>query len=134
MNLLKPLTAVWVCGVAACAALPAPVGVLAQNEVRWFRAERLNAEDGSVAQTSLLSVQGLANGQSRWLLADAFGAPQARLTAGAQGWQADGFAPPNRAAKQLFTALAPLIQQGTPLPPTLRTPAALWRLTLIESP
>ncbi|UOP04683.1 hypothetical protein [Conchiformibius kuhniae] len=117
--------------LAACAAVPAPQNVLAQDETRWFQVNRLDA-DGGVAQTSLLSVQGLADGQSRWLLADAFGAPQARLLAGRTGWRQDGFAPPNRAAQKLFAALSPHVAQGLAETQKFNIEGIVWQVSPLE--
>ncbi|MDO5091757.1 MAG: hypothetical protein Q4D61_09430 [Cardiobacteriaceae bacterium] len=96
--------------LTACAARysAADLPTLAAGDVRTFRLDRLHA-DGSILQSSLLVVHGEAGGHSRWLQSDAFGAPQARLLATANGWQRDGFAPPNRDAERLFIRLFPLL-------------------------
>lgn len=100
---------------------------LAEGDVRRFRLDRVDAQ-GNIMQSSLLVVQGQQNGISRWIQTDAFGAPQARLTATRQGWQRDGFIAPNRRAQALFQAVFPLLDQPenavwqdwriTPLPDT----------------
>lgn len=98
----------------ACSATP-PVHarlMLPENTVLWWQVEELD-QAGNVRQSSLLSAQTLADGQTRWLQTDPLGAPQARLIATQNGWKSDGFAPPNRAAEQLFEQLAQTIHAAS---------------------
>lgn len=126
MRLPALLTA---CLLVACTARfdAADLPALAANDIRTFRLDRLHS-DGSVAQSSILVVQGESDGRTRWIQTDALGAPQARLLATPQGWQSDGFAPPNREAERLFIALFPLIKQNTV------QHLNGWRLTPLDSP
>ena len=68
---------------------------------------------------------------SRWIQADAFGAPLARLLATQSGWRRDGFVPPNHAAQAVFTAMFPLLENGFSdgRPRALEGGGAKWRLT-----
>lgn len=118
---------------AACAAPFAAQDLpdLPPQQALWFRLDRLDGQ-GNTLQTSLLSVQGRADGGSRWMQTDVFGAPQARLLATAQGWQNDGFAPPNSEAKSLFVRMFPLLRQGLDKPHTVQTDDALWQISPIE--
>ena len=56
-------------------------------------------------EDSLLIVQPEAAGASRWIQTNALGAPLARLSLRDGQWTTDGFAPPNRRARQLFEAI-----------------------------
>lgn len=129
------LRMVWRVGVlsvlVACASyVPEQRPHLAEHSVLWLQLERLDA-DGTTLQTSVLSVQGLANRESRWLQTDAFGVPQARLIAGADGWRNDGFAPPNREAQRLFESLFPLLPHGVEQT-VVRVGEQQWRVSLIQ--
>ena len=117
------------CFLLACARPFAPESLpqLGADEVRHFRLDRLDAQ-GNPLQSSLLIVQGDGQGGTRWMQSDAFGAPQARLLASAQGWQRDGFVPPNREAERLFVALFPYIQQ----PPAQAIIVHGWRVTPVN--
>ena len=127
---LTPLLAALL--LAACGATFAPQDLphLAAGESRRFKLERLD-ETGAAEQVSLLVVQGEAGGQSRWIQADAFGAPLARLLATPGGWRRDGFVPPNHAAQAVFTAMFPLLENGFSdgRPRELEGGGAKWRLT-----
>lgn len=118
--------------LTACAApsyRTADLPQLAEGEVRWFALERLGQE-GETVQTSLLAVQGAGGGASRWTQTDAFGAPQARLLATANGWRRDGFVMPNREAQTLFTLMLPRLQNGFRQPETLGG----WHIRPLEQP
>ncbi|MDO5356959.1 MAG: hypothetical protein Q4E77_05635 [Conchiformibius sp.] len=129
---MKRLLYIAALGLSACAVRPpADRPVLPENQVCWFQAERL-ASDGGTVQTALLSIQGESGDRTRWLLADAFGAPQARLLLSAQGWQRDGFAPPNRAAQQLFNKLIPLLKKGFSQPETVEAATEVWQISPLE--
>lgn len=119
--------------LAACASSYAPqdAPALPENQTLWFQLEKLD-NDGNTTQTSVLSVQGEADGTTRWLQADIFGVPQARLLAKSTGWQKDGFAPPNRTAQQLFVALFPYIKRGFRQPETIVLPEQIWRVSPIH--
>ena len=117
--------------LAACGSMDYPAAARPHwqaGEAHWFQLERLD-EHGQVRQTSLLSVQGEADGNTRWVQTDAFGAPQARLIATEHGWRQDGFARPNREAQQLFAALFPYLQSMD-----FRRPQIIngWRIRLLE--
>ena len=92
-NILYFVLLTW---LTACSVAYAPQDrpTLAEQQVLLFRLDKLDAAE-NVVQTSLLTVQGQANGITRWVQTDVFGAPQARLLATAQGWQRDGFIPPS---------------------------------------
>lgn len=115
--------------LAACTAryhatdLPA----IATGDIRTFRLDRLDTA-GTIRQSSILVVQGEDGGHTRWIQSDAFGAPQARLLATPQGWQRDGFVPPNREAERLFIALFPLINTDKP------HQIGNWRITPLQTP
>ncbi len=121
--------------ITACAAPYAPQDLpqLSTEQILWFQVDKLDA-DGNPTQTSLLSVQGESNGATRWVQTDAFGVPQARMLAQANGWQQDGFAPPNREARALFVAMFPHIKRGFRQPEILQTDAQRWKITPIEQP
>lgn len=102
---------------------------LPQGETRWFQVEQLDGD--SVVQTSVLAVQGMDNGNSRWILSDPFGVPQARMIATESGWQKDGFAPPNRTAKQLFVPMFPLLQNHFRQPEIIENKGKKWRVSPI---
>ena len=102
---------------------------LPQGETRWFQVEQLDGD--SVVQTSVLAVQGMNNGNSRWILSDPFGVPQARMIATEDGWQKDGFAPPNRTAKQLFVPMFPLLQNHFRQPEIIENKGKKWRVSPI---
>ena len=102
---------------------------LLQGETRWFQVEQLDGD--SVVQTSVLAVQGMDNGNSRWILSDPFGVPQARMIATESGWQKDGFAPPNRTAKQLFVSMFPLLQNHFRQPEIIENKGKKWRVSPI---
>ncbi|MBR5940251.1 MAG: hypothetical protein IKZ88_03260 [Neisseriaceae bacterium] len=102
---------------------------LPQNETLWFQVEEL--AENSVVQTSVLAVQGMENGNSRWILSDPFGVPQARMIASEHGWQKDGFAPPNRTAKQLFVQMFPLLQNPFRQPELIEIKGKKWRVSPI---
>ncbi|MCF7521113.1 hypothetical protein L4G92_03470 [Neisseria sp. ZJ106] len=132
----KPfLYALCLCVLSACAGFRAQdLPELPPQQALWFQVDKLDTQ-GNTVQTSLLSVQGSEDGSSRWVMTDAFGAPQARLSANSRGWQADGFAPPNRAAKKLFTAMFPLLKQDFRRPQTIHSdPNHSWRITPIADP
>lgn len=115
------------CGTVAYHASDLPT--LAIGQTHWFKLEHLD-QHGQTLQTSLLAIQGAANGQSRWVQTDAFGAPQARLIATKQGWQRDGFIMPNRAAEKLFTHIMPALRDGLTQPKTIDN----WRISPLEQP
>ena len=102
---------------------------LPQGETRWFQVEQLDGD--SVVQTSVLAVQGMNNGNSRWILSDPFGVPQARMIATERGWQKVGFAPPNRTAKQLFVQMFPLLQNHFRQPEIIEIKEKKWRVSPI---
>lgn len=102
---------------------------LPQGETRWFQVEELDTD--SVVQTSVLAVQGMNNGNSRWILSDPFGVPQARMIATERGWQKDGFAPPNRTAKQLFVQMFPILQNPFRQPEIIEIKGKKWRVSPI---
>lgn len=121
-----------ICGaslLAACtsSAPPSRLPELSQ-ETLLLQADRLD-DAGEVAQTSLLTIQRITPQQTRWILTDAFGAPQARVLLSPQGWQRDGFVPPNRSAQQLFQQLAPHICPQCRLPDTVNTTTAQWHIS-----
>lgn len=129
------LRMMWCVGVlsvlVACASyVPEQRPYLLEHSVLWLQLERLDA-DGTTLQTSVLSVQGLANRESRWLQTDAFGVPQARLIAGADGWRNDGFVPPNREAQRLFESLFPLLPHGVEQT-VVNVGEQQWRVSLIQ--
>lgn len=119
--------------LAACAArfpvrdLPR----LPEQEALWLQVEQLDGS-GNIRQTTILSIQGYGGQVSRWLLADAFGVPQARMLLSERGWQRDGFVRPNREAQDLFTALMPYVRQGFRQPESLENGGKHWRITPIE--
>lgn len=119
--------------LAACAAPYAPQDLphLSSEQMLWFQLDQLDA-GGHVIQTSLLSVQGENDGSTRWVQTDAFGVPQARMLARADGWRQDGFAPPNREARALFAAMFPHIKRGFRQPEILQTQSQRWRITPID--
>ncbi len=130
-RLLSPLLAALL--LAACGATFAPQDLppLAAGESRRFKLERLD-DGGAAEQVSLLVVQGEAEGRSRWIQTDAFGAPLARLLATREGWRRDGFIPPNHTAQAVFTAMFPLLKNSVfsdGLPRELESGGAKWRLT-----
>ncbi len=86
--------------------LPQPLPSLA--EVASYRIQGLNAAGGEAGEQSLLVVQALPDGSSRWIQTDALGAPLARQVLQQGQWRNDGFLPPNRAASRLFAALMSL--------------------------
>ena len=102
---------------------------LPQGETRWFQVEELDTD--SVVQTSVLAVQGMNNGNSRWILSDPFGVPQARMIATERGWQKDGFVPPNRTAKQLFVQMFPILQNSFRQPELIEIKGKKWRISPI---
>lgn len=102
---------------------------LPQGETRWFQVEELDTD--SVVQTSVLAVQGMNNGNSRWILSDPFGMPQARMIVTEHGWQKDGFAPPNRTAKQLFVQMFPILQNPFRQPEIIEIKGRKWRVSPI---
>ena len=102
---------------------------LSPNETLWFQVEQLDGD--SVVQTSVLAVQGMNNGNSRWILSDPFGVPQARMIATERGWQKDGFAPPNRTAKQLFVQMFPILQNPFRRPELIEIKGKKWRISPI---
>lgn len=115
--------------LSACAARypAADLPVMAAGDVRTFRLDRLDTA-GTIRQSSILVVQSEDSGHTRWIQSDAFGAPQARLLATPQGWQRDGFVPPNREAERLFIALFPLINTNKP------HQIGDWRITPLQTP
>lgn len=67
------------------------------------------------SEDSLLVIQ--QEGQAlRWSQLDPIGMPLARQRLVAQKWQADGFLPPNPAARELFAALLFALTPGRDLP------------------
>ena len=102
---------------------------LPQGETRWFQVEELDTD--SVMQTSVLAVQGMENGNSRWILSDPFGVPQARMIATEHGWQKDGFVPPNHTAKQLFVQMFPILQNPFRQPEIIEIKEKKWRVSPI---
>lgn len=104
---------------------------LPQGETRWFQVEEFEGND--IVQTSVLAVQGLHNGNTRWILSDPFGVPQARMIATQNGWEKDGFAPPNRTAKRLFVRLFPLIEKSFRQPEIIEINQKQWRISIIET-
>ena len=102
---------------------------LPHNETRWFQVEEL--AENSVVQTSVLAVQGLDNGNSRWILSDPFGVPQARMIATEHGWQKDGFAPPNRMAQNIFIQMFPLLQNHFRQPELIEIKGKKWKISPI---
>ncbi|MBP3194597.1 MAG: hypothetical protein J6M05_02885 [Cardiobacteriaceae bacterium] len=83
---------------------PEDLPQIAPKRVIWLKLEKINRENTAIS-TEILSVQGLENNETRWLLTDAFGAVKARVIATNDGWKNDGFAPPNREARRLFQAI-----------------------------
>ena len=102
---------------------------LSPNETLWFQVEELDID--SVVQTSVLAVQGMNNGNSRWILSDPFGVPQARMIATERGWQKDGFVPPNHTAKQLFVQMFPILQNPFRQPELIEIKEKKWRVSPI---
>lgn len=134
MTLPKPLIPIVAALLlSACGATFAPQDMpqLAAGESRRFKLERLDG-NGAAEQVSLLVVQGEAEGRSRWIQTDAFGAPLARLLATREGWRRDGFVPPNHASQAVFTAMFPLLKNGgfaDGREVELEGGGAKWRLT-----
>lgn len=121
--------------LAACAVSYAPQSrpMLPENQVVWLQVEELD-HTGGVQQTTLLSVQGMADGNTRWLQTDSLGAPKARLLATDKGWKNDGFAPPNRRAQKLFGQIFSLLNQDLTAPHTVVSDGTAWRVQKIEMP
>lgn len=91
-------------GLVGCSSQPNITHLpIIQQESLSFKVERI--EQGSVQQTSLLTVQFLPN-QWRFVQTEPLGSPLARLLLTQQGWQNDGFVMPNKQAQRLFLALA----------------------------
>ena len=102
---------------------------LSPNETLWFQVEELDID--SVVQTSVLAVQGMNNGNSRWILSDPFGVPQARMIVTEHGWQKDGFVPSNHTAKQLFVQMFPILQNSFRQPELIEIKGKKWRISPI---
>lgn len=107
------------------------IPTFAPQQTLWFQIDQLDRQ-GNVQQTSLLSIQGEENGQSRWVQTDIFGAPQARFILKNNKWQKDGFVPPNTMAQHLFEAMFESIQQQIEQAQIIRTPdQQTWQIHLL---
>lgn len=94
------------CAVSGSLPVPAHMPEPAQ-QVRLFKVEMETAGQDA-AQTHLLAVQPEADGW-RFIQTDALGAPVSRQIAAPDGWRNDGFVMPNAAARRLFAAILPLV-------------------------
>lgn len=118
--------------LSACAARlgSARLPRLATDEVRWYQVESIDASGSK--HSSILAVQGMEDGSSRWVHSDAFGAPIARLIATPEGWRRDGFVPPNRQAQELFATLFDYVGSAQSTPYTLELGGQTWRILPLE--
>lgn len=93
--------------LVACSNFPAvqqiPPTQISANYL--FKVEELEPKQ----QASLLILQ-IEPQQWRWILNDPLGAPISRMILTAQGWEREGFVPPNEQAKYLFAAIASYLE------------------------
>lgn len=101
--------------LAACSfsgSLPLPQQ-LPESRIRqtpWYQLTQYDAAGRPVRDT-LLTITA-ADGGLRFVQTDPLGAPLARQQLRLpQGWQTDGFLPPNAAARRLFAAIVPLLAE-----------------------
>ncbi|AUX62092.1 hypothetical protein JF634_01355 [Simonsiella muelleri] len=119
MKKIKLLPFILCLNACVSAYSPQDLPMLSSEQILLFQLDKLD-EQGNVLQTSLLSIQGEADGATRWTQTDAFGAPQARFVAKSNGWQRDGFVMPNAEAKRLFTEMLPYVKRGFRQPEKIR--------------
>lgn len=78
------------------------------RQVPWYQLSQYDTE-GRRLRDTLLAVTA-ENGGLRFVQTDPLGAPVSRQRLRLQqGWQNDGFLPPNAAARRLFAAVLPLL-------------------------
>ncbi|QGM79978.1 hypothetical protein [Otariodibacter oris] len=97
--------------LSACSSLPTVIELPEQaQESKMFKVE----QNSPKVETSLLVIQ-FSDQQWRWVQTDPLGIPLSRVLLTKDGWQNDGFVPPNAEAKWLFSAIATYLNPNHPL-------------------
>lgn len=108
-RLTRPLWIMLPWLLSACATLsaspPAPAHLPAMPALQQFIAHPCDEQGTRRGPYRRVIVQRLSSTQSRWLMLDALGAPEARQIAEHGQWRQDGFLPPNPDATQLFASM-----------------------------
>ncbi|MDO5102370.1 MAG: hypothetical protein Q4D91_05645 [Lautropia sp.] len=108
-RLTRPLWIVLPWLLSACAALstspPAPAHLPDMPALQQFIAHPCDERAAPLGPYRRVIVQRLSANQSRWLMLDALGAPEARQITEHGQWRQDGFLPPNPDATQLFASM-----------------------------
>lgn len=97
--------------ISACQSLPHPQNIPHITTEQWYQIGQYT--NGTLQQSSLLAIENVSGGL-RFVQTDALGAPIARQLLTTNGWQNDGFVMPNTDARQLYTALLPILSSNIP--------------------